>query len=88
MTTVQRSKVRVTPRASKNEIVGIEADGTLKIKLTAPPVDGAANKSLVRFLAKQLRLKVSNVRIVSGLKSRDKVVEVVGAEDGCWQRLF
>ena len=88
MTTVQRFNVRLTPRASRDEIAGIEPDETVKIRLTAPPVEGAANKSLVKFLAKQLGIRASSVRIVSGLKSRNKVVEVAGAEKACWQKLF
>jgi hypothetical protein len=59
----------------------------VKIRLTAPPVEGAANRLLVKFLAEELGVRVSSVRIASGSKSRNKVVEVVGAEQGCWRKL-
>ena len=74
--------VRIQPRASKNEIVRKE-DGGLKIRLTAPPVDGAANEALIRFLADALSVSKSQVELVSGHTSRDKVVRITGiaAED-------
>jgi uncharacterized protein (TIGR00251 family) len=53
-------------------------DGGLKIRLTAPPVDGAANEALVKFLAAQLGVAKSNVEIVSGHTSREKIVRVNG----------
>jgi uncharacterized protein (TIGR00251 family) len=80
MSPSERVKVRLTPKASKNEVVGAGTDGVVKIKVMAPPTEGAANRALVRFLAKRLGVSTSNVRIVGGSKSRDKVVEVVGAE--------
>jgi len=64
-------KVLVQPKSSKNEIVGLH-DGTLKVKLTAPPVDGAANKLCIKFLAKQLGTAKSNIDIVSGETGRHK----------------
>ena len=63
--------VTVQPRASKNAVMGRHAD-TLKIKLTAPPVDGAANKACLAFLAKQLGVAKSRLEIVSGHTSRVK----------------
>ena len=69
--------VRLTPRASKNEIVGIQA-GALRVRLTAPPVEGAANAALIEFLAERLQVRKSAVSIVSGEKSRNKVVRVSG----------
>lgn len=67
--------VRVIPRSSKTEIVG-EQDGALKIKLKSPPVDGAANDELVRFLSKSLNVPRSNIEIVSGHTSRSKRVRI------------
>ncbi len=64
-------KVLVQPRSSKNEVVGFY-DGALKVKLTAPPVDGAANKLCLKFLAKQLGTAKSNIDIVSGETGRHK----------------
>lgn len=63
--------VTVQPRASQNAVVGRHGD-TLKIKLTAPPVDGAANKACVAFLAKKLGVAKSRLEIVSGNASRTK----------------
>jgi uncharacterized protein (TIGR00251 family) len=69
--------VRVVPRSSRNQIVGVEG-GALKIKLTAPPVEGAANAELIEFVAKWLDVRRSAVSIVSGDKARNKLVRVSG----------
>ena len=69
--------VRVTPRARKNEIVGV-AGGALKLKLAAPPVEGAANASLCAFLAEKLGVRKSAVSLIAGQTSRQKVVRVEG----------
>ena len=69
--------VRVAPRASRNQIVGVEG-GALKIKLTAPPVEGAANAALVEFVAEWLGVRRSAVSIVSGDRARNKLVQVKG----------
>ena len=66
-------KVFIQPRASKNMIAGIHGDA-LKIKLTAPPVDGAANKMCIKYLAKCLMLPKSSIEIISGQTSRTKLV--------------
>ncbi|MDJ0811834.1 MAG: DUF167 domain-containing protein [Desulfobacterales bacterium] len=63
--------VRVQPKASRNAIQGIHGE-TLKIALTAPPVDGAANKACIAFVAKKLGLPKSAVAILSGQTSRNK----------------
>jgi uncharacterized protein len=70
--------VQVVPRASKSEVIG-EHDGVLKVRLAAPPVDGAANRELIRVLAKCFNLPQNAVRIVSGLNSKRKVVRAHGA---------
>lgn len=72
-----RFKVRVQPRASRTEVAGQHGDA-LKVRLAAPPVEGEANAELIAFLAKRLRVPKSAVSIVRGLRSRDKLVEVVG----------
>jgi uncharacterized protein (TIGR00251 family) len=69
--------VRVVPRSSRNQIIGVE-DGVFKIKLTAPPVDGKANKALREFLAGRLGLAKGSVEIISGEKSRQKLVRIHG----------
>ncbi len=65
--------VLVQPRASKNEIVGVHG-GALKIRLTAPPVEGAANKACLDFLARLLGVRRSEMSIVGGHASREKKV--------------
>ena len=70
-------KIRVNPRSSRNQITGWQ-DDVLSIKLTAPPVEGAANKACVEFLADQLGVKKSQVTLVSGTTGRDKVFEIEG----------
>ncbi|RMF89594.1 MAG: YggU family protein [Nitrospinota bacterium] len=69
--------VRVQPRAKKNELVGILEDA-LKIRLTAPPVEGAANELCRKFLAKTLDIPPSHVSLLSGLHSRQKRVCIRG----------
>jgi uncharacterized protein len=67
--------VRVVPRSSRNQVIGVEG-GALKIKLTAPPVEGAANAALIEFVAEWLGVRRSAVSIVSGDKARNKLVRV------------
>lgn len=69
--------VYVAPRASVNKVAGAH-DGAVKIALTAPPVEGAANKALVEFLAKALGVPKGSVSLMSGETSRRKVVRVMG----------
>jgi uncharacterized protein (TIGR00251 family) len=68
--------VRVTPRSSKNEITEIQSDGTIKIRLTAPPVDGKANKALIEFLADVLDIAPSKMEIAAGETARDKLIVI------------
>ncbi|MEN6408501.1 MAG: DUF167 domain-containing protein [Anaerolineaceae bacterium] len=72
--------VRITPRSSRNEISEIMPDGTIKIKLTAPPVDGAANESLIKFLAEVLDTAPSRIEIVAGQTGRDKLITIMGLD--------
>ena len=69
--------VRVQPRASQTAITG-ELDGALKIRLAAPPVDGAANEELIRWLAKFFEVARSHVEILSGETSKQKIIRVSG----------
>ena len=72
-----RLAVRLTPRASRDEIAGFEGE-TLRVRVSAPPVEGRANRALERLLAKRLRLSRGAVRVVAGQASRNKVVAVDG----------
>jgi uncharacterized protein (TIGR00251 family) len=69
--------IRVTPRARKTEISGFLEDGTLRIRVSAPRVEGKANKALVKFLAKVLGVRKSRIEIVAGEKGLDKIVSIV-----------
>src|SRR5512142_691342 len=69
--------VHVQPRASRTEICGLQG-GELKVRLTSPPVEDAANRLCVEFLAKQLGVAKSSVSIIAGTKSRHKTIRVVG----------
>ena len=81
-----RLAVRVLPRSSRNSIEWEQE--TLKVRLTAPPVDGAANEALIALLAERLGLPKRSISIVSGLTSRQKIVEIVGmAEEEVGKRL-
>jgi len=71
--------VRVVPRASRTEIAG-EYNGALKIRISAPPVEGAANRELIRLLAKVFKLPQNAVEIVSGAASKTKIVYVAGGD--------
>ena len=79
--------IRIQPRASRNGIVIME-DGSLKIRLTAPPVDGAANEALINFLSEVLDLSKSQVRIVTGHSSREKIVKIEGLSEPEARRLL
>jgi uncharacterized protein len=81
-----RISVRVQPRASKNEVVGIHGDA-LKVRLTAPPVNGAANVALVELLADTIGIPARAITIVAGASSRMKVVELEGVTDERVSRL-
>lgn len=71
--------VRVVPRASRNQVDGVLGDA-LKIRITAPPVEGKANKVLLRFLAKTIGLPPGKISILSGEKGRGKRVLLAGID--------
>ena len=79
--------IRIQPRASKNGMARM-ADGTLKIRLTAPPVNGAANDALVRYLADSFGVPRSAVEILSGHTARQKVVRITGIDHRDVQRVL
>lgn len=72
-----RVKIRVIPRAKRDEIAQRRGDAVL-VRLQAPPVEGAANKALVKVLSKHLGVHGADIEILSGDKSRDKVIVVRG----------
>ena len=70
-----RVRVRVQPKASRNAVV-FEPDGRIRVALTAPPIDGEANKALIVYIARLLGMPRSAVALVAGEKSREKTLEV------------
>ncbi|MBF0444493.1 MAG: YggU family protein [Magnetococcales bacterium] len=71
--------VRVQPRSSQAKIIGMHGD-SVKIALTSPPVDGAANKALCQLIAKEFGIAKGRVAIVRGHKAREKQVRVAGVD--------
>lgn len=74
-------RFRVTPRAKRNEIYQVLANGIIKVRLTAPPVEEKANRALIKFLAEVFDISSSKIELISGRRSRDKVVSIVGIDD-------
>jgi uncharacterized protein (TIGR00251 family) len=81
-----RFGVRVQPRASRSEVCGVHGEA-LKVRLAAPPVDGAANSALIDLLAEALDVPRRAVTIVAGASSRSKLVQVDGIASGAVERL-
>jgi hypothetical protein len=67
--------VRVVPRASRSEVAGFQ-DGALRIRIAAPPVNGAANRELIKFLSKRLKVPQAAITLVTGNNSKNKVVRI------------
>jgi hypothetical protein len=79
--------VQVQPRAARSEVAGWHGEA-LKLRLAAPPVDGAANQELVRYLAERLGMRRADVQLLSGRGGRRKRVEILGLTLGqVWDRL-
>lgn len=72
-----RIQVRVQPRAAKNEVAGVAGD-CLRVRLTAPPVDGEANKQLLKVLSQVFRCSPGSIRIIRGGTGRLKLLEIAG----------
>ena len=72
--------VRITPRSRKNEIVEILNDGTVKIRLTAPPVEGKANDALIAFLSDVIGVPRSQIDIIAGATGREKLVSILNLD--------
>ena len=79
-------RVRVSPRAGRTAAAGAH-EGALKVRVAAPPVDGAANSELVRFLARALQVPASGVEVVAGHASKSKLVRARGATAAQVRRL-
>lgn len=77
----------VQPKASRNEIAGIHNDA-LKVRLTTPPIEGRANKAVIAFLAKTLKLAKSSITIVSGNQSRTKKIQILGLSETAARQLL
>ncbi len=86
-----RLAVRVTPRANRNALNGVTRDAegrpSLAVRLAAPPVEGAANKALIRFLADSLALRTSDIHIRAGETARIKVVFIAGDSSALLARI-
>lgn len=72
-----RFEVKVQPRSSRNQITGI-VNGVVKLKLTAPPVEGEANQALIRYFSDLLGVAKNHVSLVKGQSSRNKLIEITG----------
>lgn len=68
--------IRVIPRASRTEIANIMDDGTVRIRVSAPPAEGKANQAVIEFLANVLNIAPSQIEIVAGKQRRDKIVAI------------
>ena len=79
--------VIVVPRSSKTEIVGFVGK-YLKIRLAAPPVDGKANKELVKFLSKLFKTPKQDIRVISGASAKRKLLDIEGVEQSAIDALF
>ena len=84
---MSRLSVRVTPRAAQDRSEGFDADGVLRLRVTAPPADGEANAAVVKLLARALRLPARDLVLVSGSTWRRKVFEVALSEPEVRERL-
>jgi len=73
-------EVKVEPRSSRRQISGIMDNDILKVKLTAPPVDGSANEQLIELISETTGVRKSQIRIVRGQSSKRKLIEITGVE--------
>ena len=69
--------IRVTPRSRKTEFGGVMEDGTIRVRVAEPPVEGKANSALIKFLAKVLGVRKNRIDIVAGEKGLDKIISVL-----------
>jgi uncharacterized protein len=79
--------IRLTPGASRDGFEGRTEDGAYRVRVQAPPVEGAANRRLVRFLSEKLGIPKTRIRIVAGKSSRRKVLDIDGDAEEIIRRL-
>jgi hypothetical protein len=79
-------RLTVAPGARRTEVVGLQGD-RLKVRLAAPPEKGAANRELIAFLARELKISKGSIKLTLGARSRAKVVEVMGLDPDLRLRL-
>ncbi len=72
----QYFKIKVTPKSQKTEIQGVLDDGTIKIRVAAPPEKGKANTELIKFLAKHYEVNKSQISIISGKSEQTKLIKI------------
>lgn len=79
-------RLKIIPNSSKNELI-IENEG-LKVKITAQPIENKANKALIEFLAKNLKIAKSNIGILKGELNKEKTLLIQGIDDECFKNKF
>jgi uncharacterized protein (TIGR00251 family) len=82
-----RLRVRVTTRATRDEVAGVR-DGTVLVRVTAPPVDGRANEAVCRTVARALRIAPGRVAVVRGHAAREKTLEIEGVDEAAARRVL
>lgn len=81
--------IRVTPRARRDELVEVLPDQTIKVRLTAPPIEGKANEALIDLLANVLDVSKSRIEIIAGVSGRDKLVSILDMDSNeAQERIF
>lgn len=78
--------IKVIPNSSRCEIIGID-DNSIKIKLDVPPIEGKANEKCIKFLSKLLDVPKSSITIISGEKSKNKLVNIKGDPDRLYSQI-
>ena len=75
-----RVKVRLTPRASREQVSGPDETGVLHVRVCPPPVDGKANQAMIKLLARTFNIPKSSVTIVAGETGRNKMIDLPGLD--------
>jgi uncharacterized protein len=80
--------LHVTPGAGRNEIVGVLPDGTLRLKVKAPPVEGKANLEVLKYFGELLQIRSDQIVLVNGQQSRKKLIEIFGMTSGQFKQII